>query len=210
MTGAGAVPVRAGVEDARPAGERRRVANSLLWAGAVTAGLLLGAAVASWVTWLGAVVGLAAVAVAACLVGGAWHRSGAALTVSFAGFALMLFATPAVYEGYMGAVGEPVDAVVLQVVDEDRRRGPDLFCTLQELDGERRVHRVSQLENCFGQAKAGDRVTITEDPLGLLDPRMPNGPGQEDSRRITLAATVGLTALVLGTTAYAGLRRRGR
>ncbi|MEU2446387.1 hypothetical protein ABZ588_23075 [Streptomyces althioticus] len=209
MRGTGAVPVPDGAEDVRPAGERRKIGNSLLWAFGVTAGLLLGAALAAWVTWLGVVVGLAAVAVAAWLVGGVWHRAGAAVTVSFGGLALMMFASPAVYEGYMGAVGEPVDAVVVQVVDEERRRGPSMFCTLRELDGERRVHRVSQQENCFGQAKAGDRVTIVKDPLDLLDPRMPDGPEQEDSKRITLAATVGLTALVLGTTVYAGLRRRG-
>ncbi|MFE5956189.1 hypothetical protein ACFQ7G_38010 [Streptomyces massasporeus] len=181
----------------------------MLWAVLVPALLLLGAVLGQWMTWAGVVVALAAVAVAACVVGGSWHRAGAATLVSFGGFALMLFAGPAAYEVYMQTAGEPVDAVVTRVVDHDQRRGPDMSCTVRELGGERTTYEVSQQENCFGQARPGDRVEIRKDPLGLLAPRLPDGPDQRNTTEITLAATAVLTLLVAGGTLYGGLRRRG-
>lgn len=200
-----------GTESARPglSGGRKAV-GSALWAVLVPALLLLGSAVGQWMTWLGVVVVLAVIAVAACVIGGSWHRAGAATLVSFGGFALMLFAGPAVYEGYMRAVGEPVDAVVTQVADRDQRRGPDMFCTVRELGGDRRTYEVSQQENCFGQTGPGDRVEIRKDPLGLLDPRLPDGPDQRNTTEITLAITAGLTVLVAAGTFYGGQRRRDR
>ncbi|MFF5519352.1 hypothetical protein [Streptomyces coeruleorubidus] len=188
----------------------RKAVSSVLWAVLVPAVLLLGAAVGQWVTWLGVVIALATIAVAASVIGGSWRRAGAATLVSFGGFALMLFAGPAVYEGYMDSVGEPVDAVVTQVADRDQRRGPDMFCTVRELGGDRRTYEVSQQENCFGQTEPGDRVQIREDPLGLLDPRLPDSPDQRNTTEITLAVTAGLTLLLAGGTFYAGQRRRGR
>ncbi|MEV0241875.1 hypothetical protein AB0I06_18360 [Streptomyces sp. NPDC050674] len=187
----------------------RRAAGSVLWALLVPGLLLLGSALGQWVTWLGVVVVLAVIAVAAWRVGGVWRRAGAATLVSFGGFALMLFAGPAVYEAYMTTVGQPVDAVVTRVADRDQRRGPDLFCTVRELGGDRRTYEVSQRENCFGQAGPGDRVEIREDPLGLLDPRLPDSPDQRNTTEITLAATAALTVLVAAGTLYGGLRRRG-
>jgi hypothetical protein len=130
----------------------RRVVSSVLWAVLVPSLLLLGSVIGQWVIWLGVVVALVTIAVAACVVGGFWHRAGAATLVSFGGFALMLFAGPAAYEVYMNTVGEPVDAVVTQVADRDQRRGPDMFCTVRELGGGRETYEVSQQENCFGQA----------------------------------------------------------
>ncbi|MFH9586899.1 hypothetical protein [Streptomyces luteogriseus] len=187
----------------------RRAVSSLLWAVLVPTVLLLGSAIGQWMTWLGVVVALAAIAVAAAVVGGSWHRAGAATLVSFAGFALMLFAGPAMYEAYMKTVGEPVDAVVTQVADRDQRRGPDMFCTVRELGGGRETHEVSQQENCFGQARPGDRVEIRKDPLGLLDPRLPDSPDQRNTTEITIAVTAGLTLLVAASTFYGGQRRRG-
>lgn len=183
--------------------------SSVLWAVLVPTVLLLGSAIGQWMTWLGVVVALAAIAVAACVVGGSWHRAGAATLVSFAGFALMLFAGPAMYEAYMKTVGEPVDAVVTQVTDRDQRRGPDMFCTVRELGGGRDTYEVSQQENCFGQARPGDRVEIRKDPLGLLDPRLPDSPDQRNTTEITIAVTAGLTLLVAASTFYGGQRRRG-
>ncbi|GAA4316189.1 hypothetical protein GCM10023086_38410 [Streptomyces venetus] len=191
-----------------PSGGRKAV-SSALWAVLVPALLLLGSVLAQWATWLGVVVALATIAVAACVVGGSWHRAGAATLVSFGGFALMLFAGPAAYEGYMKAVGEPVDAVVTRVADRDQRRGPDMFCTLRELGGDRKTYEVSQQENCFGQARPGDRVEILKDPLGLLDPRLPDSPDQRNTTEITLAVSAALTLLVAAGTFYAGQRRRG-
>ncbi|MGA5896713.1 hypothetical protein [Streptomyces venetus] len=199
-----------GTGTSRPASSGgRRAVSSALWAVLVPASLLLGSVLAQWVTWLGVVVALATIAVAACVVGGSWHRAGAATLVSFGGFALMLFAGPAAYEGYMKAVGEPVDAVVTRVADRDQRRGPDMFCTLRELGGDRKTYEVSQQENCFGQARPGDRVEIRKDPLGLLDPRLPDSPDQRNTTEITLVVSAALTLLVAAGTFYAGQRRRG-
>ncbi|MFF3503642.1 hypothetical protein [Streptomyces sp. NPDC003247] len=198
-----------GARPAAPAPAARRTLPSLLWALALPAGLLLASGVAQWVTAVGVVLVLAVVAVGACLVGGSWHRAGAATLVCFGGFALTLFAGPAVYEGYMRTVGEPVSAVVVRVVDQDVRRGADMVCTVRELTGERRTFEVSQQQNCFGQAEEGDRVVLREDPLGLLDPWLPYGSGDRGTAGITLACTAGLTLLVGGATFYGGLRRRG-
>ncbi|MFB6849454.1 hypothetical protein ACFCXS_31990 [Streptomyces sp. NPDC056373] len=187
----------------------RKVVGSVLWALLVPALLLLGAVLGQWMTWAGVVVALAVIAVAACVVGGSWHRAGAATLVSFGGFALMLFAGPAAYEAYMQSAGEPVDAVVTQVADRDQRRGPDMSCTVRELGGKRTTYEVSQQENCFGQARPGDRVEIRKDPLGLLGPRLPDSPDQRNTTEITLAVTAALTLLVAGGTLYGGLRRRG-
>jgi hypothetical protein len=170
--------------------------------------LLCGAGVMQWVMLLGVVVVLAVVAVATCLVGGVWQRAGAATLVAVAGFALTLFAGPAVYEGYMRTVGEPVDAVVVDVVDLDRRHGADIVCTVRELGGERRTFEVSQMQNCFGQSAKGDRIVVREDPLGLLDPWLPYGPEDQDTSEITSATTIGLTVVVGGAVFYGGQRRR--
>ncbi|GAA2317998.1 hypothetical protein GCM10010234_75170 [Streptomyces hawaiiensis] len=198
----------AGSSRPAPTGGHKTV-SSVLWAVLVPVLLLLGAALGQWTTWAGVVVALTVIAVAACVIGGSWHRAGAATLVCFGGFALMLFAGPAAYEAYMKTVGEPVDAVVTQVVDRDQRRGPDMSCTVRELGGERTTYEVSQQENCFGQARPGDRVEIRKDPLGLLDPRLPDSPDQRNTTEITLAATGILTLLVAGGTFYGGQRRRG-
>jgi hypothetical protein len=216
MTGMGASEAAVAADGTGEAAPRaglsggRKAVSSGSWAVLVPALLLLGSAIGQWVTWLGVVVVMAVIAVAAWVIGGVWHRAGAATLVSFGGFALMLFAGPAVYEAYMTTVGEPVDAVVTQVVDRDQRRGPDMFCTVRELGGGRETYEVSQQENCFGQARPGDRVEIRKDPLGLLDPRLPDSPDQRNTTEITLAVTAGLTLLLAGGTFYGGQRRRGR
>ncbi|WP_199815450.1 hypothetical protein [Streptomyces griseus] len=196
------------LEDEVVAGEGSKALNSLFWALLLPVALVLAAAVGQWVTWVGVVLMLAVVAGAAWVVGGRWHRGGAAAVVCFAGFGLTLFAGPAVQEGYMQTVGRPVAAVVTGVVDRDQRRGPDMYCTVREVGGGRATYEVSQQENCFGQAKVGDRVEIREDPLGLLDPRLPDGPEQENTTEITLACGAGLTLVVGAVTFYGGLRRR--
>lgn len=186
----------------------RRTANSALWALLLPAVLLLGAALGQWVIFAGVVVMLAAIAVTACLIGGFWHRAGAATLASVCSFALLLFAGPAVYEVYMKTVGDPAPAVVTQVTDEHNRRGADMFCKLRETGGDREEHEVSQQENCFGQARAGDHVEIRKDPLGLFDPRLPDSPDQQNTTRITVGITAGLLLLTAGSILYGGLRRR--
>lgn len=186
----------------------RKVVNSLKWAVAVPVLLLFGAGVAQWVTLLGVVVVLAVVAVATCLVGGVWHRAGAATLAAVAGFALTLFAGPAVYEGYMRTVGEPADVVVVDVVDLHRKHGADMMCSIRELGGEQRTFEVSQMQNCFGQAKKGDQIVVREDPLGLLDPWLPYGSEDRHTSEITVVTTIGLTLGVGASVFYGGQRRR--
>ncbi|MET8562688.1 hypothetical protein ABZV75_19565 [Streptomyces flaveolus] len=147
----------------------RRAVGSLTWAVAVPALLLCGAGVAQWVTLLGEVVVPAVVVVATCLFGEC-GMAGAATRVAVAGFALTLFAGPAGCEGCMRTVGEPVDAVVVDVADPHRGHGADTVYTVRELGGERRTFEVSRTQNCFGQAGKGDRITVREDPPGLLGP----------------------------------------
>jgi hypothetical protein len=197
-----------GVQPSKPDVSAGRTLDSLLWALALPAVLLLGAALTQWVTVVGVVVVLAAVAAGGIVVGGSWHRAGAAVLVCSGGFALTLFAGPAVYEVYMRTVGDPVPAVVVEVVDRDVKHGADMACTVRELGGERRTFEVSQRQNCFGQAKEGDRVVMREDPLGLLDPWLPRSPDEQHTTDITLACTAGLTVLVAGATFYGGQRRR--
>ncbi|MFI6728327.1 hypothetical protein [Streptomyces atratus] len=95
----------------------------LMWAVLLPCLMILGAGIGQWVLWIGVVIMLVAVAVAACLIGGAWGRAGAATLASVSGFALMLFAGPAMYEVYMKTAGDPVAAVVTEVTDENNRWG---------------------------------------------------------------------------------------
>ncbi|MEV5379857.1 hypothetical protein AB0L26_28420 [Streptomyces nondiastaticus] len=191
-----------------PVSGARKALGSLLWAVGLTALLLFGAGLAQWVLLLGVVVMMAGVAVTACLIGGVWHRAGAATLASVGGFALMLFAGPAMYEVYMKTVGEPVPAVVTEVTDRHARKGASMFCTVEETGGGHEKHSVSEQQNCFGQAREGDRVEIRKDPLGLLDPRLPDGPDQQDSTRIAVYASAGLGLLTAATIFYGGQRRR--
>lgn len=197
-----------GVERSREGVRGRRALNSAMWALLIPGGTALGAAVAQYTVWVGVIVMLGFTAVAACLIGGSWHRAWAATLASVSCFALMLFAGPAMYEVYMKTAGDPVPAVVTQVVDTHNRRGPAVFCTVTETGGGHTVHKVSQQQNCFGQAKVGDRVEIRKDPLGLLKPRLPDSPDQEDTTEVTVAITLGLLLLTTATVFYAGQRRR--
>ena len=96
----------------------------------------------------GVVVALAALAVAATLAGGVWHRPGAAVVLSCAGLALTFFAGPGLYELYMRTAGKPVHAVVAHVEKRDARRGADLSCTVVEAGGGRAVHHLTEQQNC--------------------------------------------------------------
>ncbi|MEU2732118.1 hypothetical protein ABZ650_30795 [Streptomyces griseoviridis] len=186
----------------------RRTAGSLAWAVGLTAAMVLSAATAQWQTWIGVVLAMASVAVTACLVGGVWHRAGAATLASCAGFGLVLFAGPALYEIYMKSAGEPVPAVVTSVSERRGVRDTLRYCALRELGGERRTYEVSQTENCFGQAKAGDRVEIRVDPLGVLEPRLPDSTDSGGTTDITAGIGAGLALLTAATVLRAGLRRR--
>ncbi|MEU5642954.1 hypothetical protein [Streptomyces milbemycinicus] len=194
--GAGAAPSRA-----------RRLVNSLVWA--VSVPLMF--TVAAWLAqfpsvgiYVGVVLALGTFAVAATVVGGIWHRAGAAVLVSCAGFALTLFAGPGLYELYMKTLGEQVPAVVTKVEDRDEKQ----YCTVEETAGDHAVHEISQQQNCFDHIKRLQRVTLRKDPMGILEPRLPDGPDQEGQTALTLAISGGLFVVTGASMFYAGQRRR--
>jgi hypothetical protein len=192
----------------RPLSPARRLLSSSGWACAVPLLLVLGAWLAQYPHGLiavGVIVALAAWAVAAILTGGIWHRAGAAVVVSCSGLALTLFAGPGLYELYMKTVGTPAPATVTKVVDRHARRGADLFCTVVETTGA--VHVASEQENCLEHIKPLQRVTLRKDPLGLLDPRLPDGP-DHSPLSVTVQIAAGLFVLTSATMFYAGQRRR--
>ncbi|WP_119726683.1 hypothetical protein [Thermomonospora amylolytica] len=199
----------------RPAG---RLLNSLVWALAVPTLVLLGGALAQYpfalVFYGGIILSLGTWAVAASVMGGFWGRTWSTLLMSLSLLALLLFGGPAYAELYMKRLGEPAPAVVVQNHDRSREgeRLPDgdgdLLCTVVELTGEPTVHKVSQQENCWGQFKAGQRITILKDPTGLLEPRLPDGPGQYDHFGLTVGVTAFTYLLTFATVLYAGRRRR--
>ncbi|MER7968380.1 hypothetical protein ABTX35_05075 [Streptomyces sp. NPDC096080] len=202
----GTTPRTGGASDRRerPDPRPRRTRGSLLWAVGLTAAMVVGAGIAQWVTWLGAVLSLASVAVTACLVGGVWHRAGAAAVASVTGSGLVLFAGPALYEVYMRSAGEPVPAVVTSVAE---RPGAGR-CALRELDGGHRAYEVAQQGNCFGRARAGDRVEIRVDPLGLLEPRLPDATDQPSTTDATAAVAACLALTTAAAVLHGGRRRR--
>ncbi|WP_460355096.1 hypothetical protein [Actinoallomurus acanthiterrae] len=200
----------------RPLSPARRLLSSLMWACAVPVLFVLGAWLAQYPHGLivvGVIVALATWAVAAILAGGVWHRAGAAVVVSCSGLALTLFAGPGLYELYMKALGTPAHATVTKVEDRHNRRGTDMYCTVVEPTGER--HTVSEQENCDDHFTSPQRVTLRKDPLGLLDPRLPDGPGHPPLS-VTVQIAAGLFVLTGATMFYAAgvgapsAARRGR
>ncbi|GAA2346708.1 hypothetical protein [Streptomyces cuspidosporus] len=185
----------------------RRWVNSLVWGLSVP----LAFTVAAWLAqlpsvgiYVGVVLALGTFAVAATVAGGVWHRAGAAVLVSCGGFALTLFAGPGLYELYMKTLGEKVPAVVTKVEERDDKR----YCTVEEATGGHAVHEISQQQNCFDHIKPRQRVTLRQDPMGVLEPRLPDGPDQEGRTGLTLAISAGLFAVTGGSMFYAGQRRR--
>lgn len=191
----------------RPISGPRKLFNSLMWAVLLPGLMILGTAVSQWVLLAGVFVMLAVVVVAACLIGGGWSRGGAATLACVSGFALMLFAGPALYDVYMKTAGDPVAAVVTDVTDDGDGKGADWYCTVEETGGDHEEHELSQQQNCFGQAKAGGRVEIREDPLGVLQPRLPDGPDHSDTGT-NAEISAGLLLLTSATVFCAGQRRR--
>lgn len=158
----------------------------------------------------GVVVALAALAVAATLAGGVWHRPGAAVVLSCAGLALTFFAGPGLYELYMRTAGKPVHAVVAHVEKRDARRGADLSCTVVEAGGGRAVHHLTEQQNCSTDLKPTQAVTLRTDPAGLLKPRLPDGPGDGGDTALALEIAAGLFVVTGAATFSASLRRRGK
>ena len=187
-----------------------RLLSSLVWACAIPVLFVLGAWLAQYPHGLivvGVIVALATWAVAAILSGGLWHRPGAAVLVSCSGLALTLFAGPGLYELYMKTLGTRAPATVAKVEDRHARRGASMFCTVVETTGDRAVHVVSEQENCGDHVKPGQQVVLRKDPLSLLDPRIPDAPGQTPLG-VTVQIAAGLFLLTGATMFYAGQRRR--
>jgi hypothetical protein len=202
--------ITAAVVEEAPPSRRRVLLGSLVWALAVPLALTFAGWLAQYPYGLiavGVIVALAVVAVAAVVAGSVWHRAGAATIASFGGLALVLFAGPGLYQLYMETLGTPTSAVVAKVEDRHHRHGADWFCTVVETTGDHAAHEISEQENCQGQFKPLQHVTLRADPLGLLDPRLPSGPG-ETTVTTTLMISIGLFVLTGGAMGYAGLRRR--
>ncbi|TNY38261.1 hypothetical protein [Thermomonospora catenispora] len=195
----------------------QRPRNVLAWALIVPTAALLGAALAQYPSVLasygGILLALGAWAAAAAVTGGIWGRTWPTLLMSLSLLALLLFGGPAYAELYMKRLGEPAPAVVVDIRDRSREGGRpvdgdgDLVCTVMELNDERTVHRVSQQENCWDQFTAGQRITIRKDPLGLLEPRLPDGPDQGGTLALTVAVAAGAYLLTAAAIVHAGRRR---
>jgi hypothetical protein len=156
----------------------------------------------------GIVLVLVTLAVAATLAGGFWHRPGAAVVLSCAGLALTFFAGPGLYELYMKQAGTPVHAVVTKVEKRDNRHGADLTCTVMETGGGHTVHRVTEQQNCSTDFTALQAVTLRTDPAGLLKPRLPGGPDDDDDTALALEIAAGLFIVTAAATFAASMRRR--
>ncbi|MES4902603.1 MULTISPECIES: hypothetical protein [unclassified Streptomyces] len=190
-----------------PPSRTRRLVNSLVWAVSVPLMFTVAAWLAQYPSvglYVGVVLALGTFAVAATVAGGIWHRAGAAVLVSCAGFALTLFVGPGLCELYMKTMGEKVPAVVMKVEERDEKQ----YCTVKETAGDHAVHEVSQQQNCFDHIKRLQRVTLREDPMGMLEPRLPDGPDQEGQTAVALAISGGLFVVTGGSMFYAGRCRR--
>ncbi|MEU0805402.1 hypothetical protein [Streptomyces sp. NPDC005970] len=190
-----------------PPSTARRLVTSLVWAVSVPLMFTVAAWLAQYPSvgiYAGVVLALGTFAVAATVAGGIWHRAGAAALVSCAGFALTLFAGPGLYELYMKTFGEKVPAVVIKVEDRDEQQ----HCTVKETGGKRAVHEISQQQNCFDHIKRLQRVVLREDPMGVLEPRLPDGPDQSGQTALTLGISGGLFVVTGASMFYAGQRRR--
>ncbi len=183
-----------------------RLVNSLLWAVALTLGLVLTAMLTQIGTWglvAGVVVGLAVIALVAIVVGGMWQRGVIATLACVVAFAAMMFAGPAAYEVYMRSVGQPAPALVLEVAEPD----DTLVCFVVETTGATTLHEMDQRQNCFGHISAGQAVTIFKDPVGFVPPRLENAPDDTSATTEVVIATA-LLAAAGATVLYGGLRRR--
>lgn len=184
-----------------------RVGDSVLWALGTAALLTIAATLSqirTWGLWAGVVLTLATAGIAAIRVGGVWHRAGAATLTAVFGGAAVLFAGPAAYEVYMQSVGEPARASVADIYDVE---GEIRECTVVELGGDKATHVLDQRSNCFDHIRRGEVVTLYQDPLGALPPRLEDPP---DGIGVTTTVTIAAALLVAagGSVLYGGLRRR--
>jgi hypothetical protein len=107
----------------------------------------------------------------------------------------------------MKALGTPTPAAVGKVEKWHNRHGTHTSCTVVETTGERAVHVLGGQENCDDRFKPLQRVTLRKDPLGLLDPRLPDGV-DHPAPSVTMEIAAGLFVLTGATMFYAGRRRR--
>ncbi|MFI9203099.1 hypothetical protein [Streptomyces sp. NPDC053048] len=198
----------AAAEVATKPGRASRWPGSLLWAlllplGAVLAGV---SGQYPYGMWLGVPLFLSVVATAAIVVGGLWHRAGAATLACALLFGLPLFAGPAFYDLYTKKAGDTVDGVVAATGTQRNLKGTELHtCTVVDASGA--THRLSQQQNCFGDFEEGQKVVLLKDPAGLLEPYLVD-PSDRAPDTTTLGITGGLAAASVVTLLWAGVRRR--
>ncbi|WP_432095382.1 hypothetical protein [Streptomyces sp. bgisy100] len=181
--------------------------NSLVWALLVPAGFatasVLGVFPHPATNLCGAVVALATFVTAVVLVSGVWHRKWAALLVAILGVVLGLCAGTGLYGLYMEKFGVRSPVVVTGV----EWRGEHAHCTVVETGGNHTMYELSEQENCSDSFERPDRVTLRQDPFGMLAPRLPDRPGASHTSEDAWF-TAGLFGLTAAVVCCAGLRRR--
>ncbi|RLU78184.1 hypothetical protein CTZ27_37790 [Streptomyces griseocarneus] len=206
-----ASPTAAAAGEAARAGDcgpRHRRRTSIEWAVAVPGLATLGGWCAQYPNglWFTIPLGFVAVGAAAGVAGGEWRRPGAATMTCLSAFGLLLFAGPALYDLYAKELGDPVDAVVARAGTHRNAKGTELAtCTVIDTSGV--VHQLSEQQNCTGQFRPLQRVTLLRDPAGLLGPYAVE-PGDRTPDTVGLDVSAGLFALTGASMLTAGLRRR--
>ncbi|MEU5419582.1 hypothetical protein [Streptomyces sp. NPDC020667] len=189
-------------------GKRHTWSNTLKW----TVLIPVLATLAGWCAqypyglWLAIPLAFVAVGAAGIVAGSEWRRPGAATLACFSAGALLFCGGPALYELYAKKLGDPADAVVAGTGTHKNGKGTELdTCTVVDASGG--VHHLSEQQNCTGQFKGGQHVTLLRDPAGLLDPYLV-APGDRTPGPLGLEISAGLFALTGASTLYAGRRRR--
>ncbi|MCC3768419.1 hypothetical protein [Streptomyces sp. UNOC14_S4] len=189
-------------------GLRHRRRTSVKWAVAVPGLATLGGWCAQYPNglWFTIPLGFATVGAAAGVAGGEWRRPGAATVTCLSAFGLLLFAGPALHDLYAKELGDPVDAVVARAGAHRNAKGTErATCTVIDTSGA--VHRLSEQQNCMGQFRPLQQVTLLRDPAGLLGPYVVE-PGDRTPDTAGLDVSAGLFALTGTSMLTAGLRRR--
>ncbi|UUU41540.1 hypothetical protein [Streptomyces sp. NBC_00162] len=187
----------------------RRTRNTLFWATLIPVTATAGGILTQFpygLRWLGVLIVLAAAGTGAAMAGTGWHRSGVAAIVGFGTLTLGVFAGISLYEAYAKQLGERVDALVVETGERTGLKGDTRpFCRVADPSGT--IREVAQQQGCRADFEPGRRITLFEDPLGILAPRIGTSP---DRTLDPFGPTVtgGLFLLVTATLVSGGQRRR--
>ncbi|MBJ3813112.1 hypothetical protein [Streptomyces flavofungini] len=156
--------------------------------------------------WASVVTVLAAAAVAGILVGGLWNRAGAALLAVAAVMGTGFFSGPTLHETYLKQFGERTDALVVDTAKRYNAKGHERdICRVVDTSGA--VTDLGERQNCYGQFKSKQHITLFKDPHGGLDP-WAEATRDRGLDTVSLSATGGMFAITVTAVFYAGARRR--